>query len=36
MIMEIVEKIESYYQPNNPIENMDSYLFEPLIFLENL
>jgi hypothetical protein len=35
MIMEIIEKIESYCQPSNPIENIDSYLFEPLVFLEN-
>jgi hypothetical protein len=35
MITEIVEKIESYYRLGNPIENLDSYLFEPLVFLEN-
>lgn len=36
MITEIVEKIKSYCRPGDPIENMDSYLFEPLVFLENL
>jgi hypothetical protein len=35
MITEIVEKIESYCRSGNPIENLDSYLFEPLVFLEN-
>jgi len=35
MIMEIIEKIESYCQSSNPIENMDSSWFKPLVFLEN-
>ncbi len=35
MIMEVVEKIESYCLLDNPIKNMDSYWFEPIVFLEN-